>query len=37
MGRAGRRFVEERYDIVELDARLAALFEHLVAGTQAER
>jgi colanic acid/amylovoran biosynthesis glycosyltransferase len=37
MGRAGRRFVEERYDIVELDARLAALFEHLVAGTRAER
>jgi colanic acid/amylovoran biosynthesis glycosyltransferase len=33
MGRAGRRFVEERHDIVELDARLAALFEHLVAGS----
>jgi colanic acid/amylovoran biosynthesis glycosyltransferase len=33
MGRAGCRFVEERHDIVELDARLAALFEHLVAGS----
>jgi colanic acid/amylovoran biosynthesis glycosyltransferase len=33
MGRAGRRFVEERHDIVDLDARLAALFEGLVLGT----
>jgi colanic acid/amylovoran biosynthesis glycosyltransferase len=32
MGRAGRRFVEERHDIVDLDARLAALFERLVLG-----
>jgi colanic acid/amylovoran biosynthesis glycosyltransferase len=30
MGRAGRRFVEEKHDIVDLDARLAALFEELV-------
>lgn len=30
MGRAGRRFVEEKHDIVDLDARLAALFEQLV-------
>lgn len=32
MGRAGRRFVEERHDIVDLDARLAVLFEQLVLG-----
>ena len=32
MGRAGRRFVEERHDITDLDARLAALFEQVVAG-----
>jgi colanic acid/amylovoran/stewartan biosynthesis glycosyltransferase WcaL/AmsK/CpsK len=30
MGRAGRQFVEERHDIVDLDARLAALFEEVV-------
>jgi colanic acid/amylovoran biosynthesis glycosyltransferase len=30
MGRVGRRFVEEQHDIVDLDARLAALFEQLV-------
>jgi hypothetical protein len=28
----GRRFVEERHDIVDLDVRLAALFERLVGG-----
>lgn len=33
MGRAGRRFVDERHDIVGLDARLAALFERLMLGT----
>jgi len=32
MGRAGRRFVAERHDITDLDARLAALFEQVVAG-----
>jgi colanic acid/amylovoran biosynthesis glycosyltransferase len=32
MGRVGRRFVEEQHDIVDLDARLAALFEQLVGG-----
>lgn len=37
MGGAGRRLVEERHDIVELDARLAALFEELVAGVRCER
>ena len=33
MGRAGRRFVEERHDIVDLNVRLAALFQVLVLGT----
>jgi colanic acid/amylovoran biosynthesis glycosyltransferase len=33
MGREGRRFVEEHHDIVDLDARLSALFEQLVLGT----
>ena len=33
MGRAGRRFVEEHHDIVDLDARLSALFEQLVLET----
>ena len=33
MGRAGRRFVEERHDIVDLNVRLAALFQVLVFGT----
>jgi colanic acid/amylovoran biosynthesis glycosyltransferase len=37
MGRAGRRFVEERHDITDLDGRLAALFELVVAGRQGER
>jgi colanic acid/amylovoran biosynthesis glycosyltransferase len=37
MGRAGRRFVEERHDITDLDARLAALFEQVVAGSREER
>jgi colanic acid/amylovoran/stewartan biosynthesis glycosyltransferase WcaL/AmsK/CpsK len=36
MGRAGRRFVEERHDITDLDARLAALFEQVVAGIREE-
>jgi colanic acid/amylovoran biosynthesis glycosyltransferase len=30
MGHAGRRFVEERHDIADLNARLAALFEGLL-------
>ena len=36
MGRAGRRFVAERHDITDLDARLAALFEQVVAGIREE-
>jgi colanic acid/amylovoran biosynthesis glycosyltransferase len=36
MGRAGRRFVEERHDITDLDARLAALFEQVVLGIREE-
>jgi hypothetical protein len=35
MGRVGRRLVEEQLDIVDLDARLAALFERLVGGPTA--
>ena len=36
MGRAGRRFVEERHDITDLDARLAAFFEQVVAAIREE-
>lgn len=32
MGREGRRFVEEKHDIVKLNARLASLFERLNGG-----
>jgi len=33
MGRAGRRFVEKRHDIADLNVRLAALFERLMLDT----
>jgi colanic acid/amylovoran biosynthesis glycosyltransferase len=33
MGRAGRRFVEKRHDIADLNGRLAALFERLMLDT----
>jgi len=32
MGRAGRRFVEEHYDIKKLNRRLVEIYEALLAG-----
>lgn len=32
MGRAGRRFVEEHYDMRKLNHRLVSLYEHILAG-----
>ena len=32
MGRAGRRFVEDRHDIAKLNHRLVSIYERVLAG-----